>query len=177
MASATLLSLRFVRWCNGSTRPFGGLCLGSNPSRTASLLVARKSRRFMRTLAHNSPVQLPARVSMLKQAQRAPALARRGGDVTRAGSWLRSGALAVLVKERGWTTVTSCRAFGQSVQPASRKEYPYPGFPPNPLPRSVSGAFACQTRRWAPARTRVSSHTSRNKSACGPATVQLRIAP
>ncbi len=25
-----------VRWCNGSTRPFGGLCLGSNPSRTAN---------------------------------------------------------------------------------------------------------------------------------------------
>jgi hypothetical protein len=31
----TLLSLRFVRWCNGSTRPFGGLCHGSNPCRTA----------------------------------------------------------------------------------------------------------------------------------------------
>src|SRR5439155_618861 len=25
-----------VRWCNGSTRPFGGLCPGSNPGRTAS---------------------------------------------------------------------------------------------------------------------------------------------
>ena len=24
------------RWCNGSTRPFGGLCHGSNPCRTAS---------------------------------------------------------------------------------------------------------------------------------------------
>ena len=30
-----LLSHRFVRWCNGSTRPFGGLCPGSNPGRTA----------------------------------------------------------------------------------------------------------------------------------------------
>ncbi len=25
-----------VRWCNGSTRPFGGLCHGSNPCRTAN---------------------------------------------------------------------------------------------------------------------------------------------
>src|SRR6266498_4769309 len=33
-----LASLRFVRWCNGSTRPFGGLCHGSNPCRTASLM-------------------------------------------------------------------------------------------------------------------------------------------
>src|SRR6266404_3497838 len=27
----------FVRWCNGSTRPFGGLCPGANPGRTAKL--------------------------------------------------------------------------------------------------------------------------------------------
>src|SRR5579862_8857606 len=25
-----------VRWCNGSTRPFGGFCHGSNPCRTAN---------------------------------------------------------------------------------------------------------------------------------------------
>ena len=31
----TLLCPRLVRWCNGSTRPFGGLCPGSNPGRTA----------------------------------------------------------------------------------------------------------------------------------------------
>lgn len=30
------LGVADVRWCNGSTRPFGGLCLGSNPSRTAN---------------------------------------------------------------------------------------------------------------------------------------------
>jgi hypothetical protein len=29
---------RLVRWCNGSTRPFGGFCHGSNPCRTASLI-------------------------------------------------------------------------------------------------------------------------------------------
>src|SRR5437868_341466 len=29
---------RIVRWCNGSTRPFGGLCPGSNPGRTATFL-------------------------------------------------------------------------------------------------------------------------------------------
>src|SRR6267142_532437 len=28
-----------VRWCNGSTRPFGGFCHGSNPCRTASFPV------------------------------------------------------------------------------------------------------------------------------------------
>ena len=33
----TLLCPRLVRWCNGSTRPFGGLCPGSNPGRTAKL--------------------------------------------------------------------------------------------------------------------------------------------
>ena len=27
---------RVVRWCNGSTRPFGGFCHGSNPCRTAT---------------------------------------------------------------------------------------------------------------------------------------------
>jgi hypothetical protein len=32
-----LSSKGFVRWCNGSTRPFGGLCPGSNPGRTANL--------------------------------------------------------------------------------------------------------------------------------------------
>jgi hypothetical protein len=32
-----LNSSGFVRWCNGSTRPFGGLCPGSNPGRTANL--------------------------------------------------------------------------------------------------------------------------------------------
>ena len=28
-----------VRWCNGSTRPFGGFCHGSNPCRTAKSAV------------------------------------------------------------------------------------------------------------------------------------------
>src|SRR5882724_9597621 len=27
---------RCVRWCNGSTMPFGGICHGSNPCRTAT---------------------------------------------------------------------------------------------------------------------------------------------
>lgn len=31
-----LVSGRLVRWCNGSTTPFGGVCFGSNPSRTAN---------------------------------------------------------------------------------------------------------------------------------------------
>ena len=33
---AIILTFRFVRWCNGSTRPFGGFCHGSNPCRTAT---------------------------------------------------------------------------------------------------------------------------------------------
>jgi integrase len=31
-----LISGGRVRWCNGSTTPFGGVCFGSNPSRTAN---------------------------------------------------------------------------------------------------------------------------------------------
>src|SRR2546423_7653530 len=31
-----LTSQSVVRWCNGSTRPFGGFCHGSNPCRTAN---------------------------------------------------------------------------------------------------------------------------------------------
>src|ERR1700690_561786 len=30
-----LVSVRFVRWCNGNTAPFGGVIHGSNPCRTA----------------------------------------------------------------------------------------------------------------------------------------------
>src|SRR5712671_5108320 len=37
---------RVVRWCNGSTRPFGGLCPGSNPGRTAMPLPPRKPSSF-----------------------------------------------------------------------------------------------------------------------------------
>ena len=32
-----LVSVRFVRWCNGNTAPFGGVIHGSNPCRTANL--------------------------------------------------------------------------------------------------------------------------------------------
>ena len=32
-----ILAARLVRWCNGSTTPFGGVCHGSNPCRTANL--------------------------------------------------------------------------------------------------------------------------------------------
>src|SRR6478609_4223662 len=31
-----ILAARLVRWCNGSTTPFGGVCHGSNPCRTAN---------------------------------------------------------------------------------------------------------------------------------------------
>src|SRR5687768_16831690 len=37
------LNARFVRWCNGSTEPFGGFSHGSNPCRTATLLLCPKS--------------------------------------------------------------------------------------------------------------------------------------
>ncbi len=33
----TVVYRTVVRWCNGSTRPFGGFCPGSNPGRTAIL--------------------------------------------------------------------------------------------------------------------------------------------
>ncbi len=35
-AAHRYLKARFVRWCNGSTTPFGGVCHGSNPCRTAN---------------------------------------------------------------------------------------------------------------------------------------------
>ena len=45
-----------VRWCNGSTRPFGGLCHGSNPCRTANLIPL--PRRHAPT--KNSKLQAPS---------------------------------------------------------------------------------------------------------------------
>src|SRR6267378_111020 len=45
----------FVRWCNGSTRPFGGLCPGSNPGRTASLPSRRNVESLNRMIEEVPP--------------------------------------------------------------------------------------------------------------------------
>ena len=48
---------RAVRWCNGNTAPFGGVILGSNPSRTANLpCYCLSSSASPRLLMHVSDV-------------------------------------------------------------------------------------------------------------------------
>jgi N-acetylmuramoyl-L-alanine amidase len=46
-----------VRWCNGSTRPFGGFCPGSNPGRTANPSPKRNAPCYDYKLVVNKPVR------------------------------------------------------------------------------------------------------------------------
>ena len=57
----SLYSASDTRWCNGSTRDFGSLCLGSNPSRVASSACFLPIGRLLVWLRARCPHASPSR--------------------------------------------------------------------------------------------------------------------
>ena len=65
-ASKTVTYKARVRWCNGSTRPFGGFCHGSNPCRTANFPSEAGGNSVYRTDSAQNPAESETQTRKMK---------------------------------------------------------------------------------------------------------------